>query len=117
MGGSISERIKREVRRVGQEQSEIKGIWRTGRVDVGRKYIDRPNEIRSRLSSALYGVICPIFRTRSLSLFFQKAKTRTDKYIYRPDVLRERVERETIFFLFFYFGQEEKDSITRRRGV
>ena len=30
VGGSISERIKREVRRVGQEQSEIKGIWRTG---------------------------------------------------------------------------------------
>ena len=85
---------------------------------VGRKYIDRPNEIRSRLSSALYGVICPIFRTRSLSLFFQKAKTRTDKYIYRPDVLRERErERETIFFLFFYFGLEEKDSITRRTGV
>ena len=77
---------------------------------VGRKYIDRPNEIRSRLSSALYGVICPIFRTRSLSLslFFQKAKTRTDKYIYRPDVLREREREKQFFFSFFILAKRKK---------
>ena len=78
---------------------------------VGRKYIDRPNEIRSRLSSALYGVICPIFRTRSLSLslyFFKKQRHgQINIYIDPTSSERER-ERNNFFSLFLFWPRGKR---------